>query len=354
MDKLKLKNGDADELGRRYIGRQRMPNGRVRELWISEEAFQRRQQKAMERAHKVVRKNSLLRSERLAAKYGDKLNSAIGSLKRGMVRANGDIFTNYSRKGGKVREVWATPEAFARLQERTKKNAKKEKLKPRSPRLPFERKFHRGDIRDSDGMVFTNYTYRKDGRIKEVWLTPAAFERNTLAARKAARNRRKQLMDKSPERLIQESRDNYLKYRETYRNNSKLWRGRNRERVNLHYKKRRKEEPLYKLAVYLRCRLGEAIRGRGWKKSRRSQEVLGCTYEILLEHIEKQFLPGMTWENYGFDGWHIDHVIPLAAAVTEEELYKLAHFSNLRPLWAADNLSKNDIMPDGTRAGRRR
>jgi hypothetical protein len=354
MDKPKLKNGDIDELGRRYIGRQRMPSGRVRELWISEEAFQRRQQKAKERAQKVIQKNELLRSERLAAKYGDKLNSAIGSLKRGMVRANGDIFANYSREGGKVREVWATPEAFIRLQERTKKNAEKAKLKPRSPRLPFERKHHRGDIRESDGKVFTNYTYRKDGRIKEVWLTAAAFEKNTLAARQATKNRRQQLMETNPEKLIQESRDNYLKYRETYRRNSKLWRESNREHVNLHRKKRRKEDTLYKLAVYLRCRLGEAIKGRGWKKSRRSQEVLGCTYEILLEHIEKQFLPGMTWENYRYDVWHIDHVIPLAAAVTEDELYKLAHFSNLRPLWAADNLSKNDIMPDGTRGGKRR
>lgn len=130
MDKPKLKNGDVDELGRRYIGRQRMPSGRVRELWISEEAFQRRQQKAKERAQKVIQKNELLRSERLAAKYGDKLNSAIGSLKRGMVRANGDIFANYSREGGKVREVWATPEAFIRLQERTKKMRKKQNSNP--------------------------------------------------------------------------------------------------------------------------------------------------------------------------------------------------------------------------------
>lgn len=93
--------------------------------------------------------------------------------------------------------------------------------------------------------MFTNYTYRKDGRIKEVWLTAAAFEKNTLAARQATKNRRQQLMETNPEKLIQESRDNYLKYRETYRRNSKLWRESNREHVNLHRKKRRKEDTLY-------------------------------------------------------------------------------------------------------------
>mgnify|MGYP002132731409 FL=1 len=46
----------------------------------------------------------------------------------------------------------------------------------------------------------------------------------------------------------------------------------------------------------------------------------------------------MTWDNYG--DWHIDHIIPLNSAQTEEDLYKLCHYSNLQPLWALDNLKK--------------
>ena len=64
-------------------------------------------------------------------------------------------------------------------------------------------------------------------------------------------------------------------------------------------------------------------------------DSLGCTYAELKEHIESQFLDGMTWENHGFYGWHIDHIIPLTRGGTN-------HFTNLQPLWAKDNLSKGN------------
>jgi hypothetical protein len=48
----------------------------------------------------------------------------------------------------------------------------------------------------------------------------------------------------------------------------------------------------------------------------------------------------MSWENYGFYGWHIDHKIPLDAGKTEEEIYKLCHFTNLQPLWGDINIKK--------------
>jgi hypothetical protein len=48
----------------------------------------------------------------------------------------------------------------------------------------------------------------------------------------------------------------------------------------------------------------------------------------------------MSWENYGFYGWHIDHIIPLCSAKNEEELKRLCHYTNLQPLWSTDNLSK--------------
>ena len=71
-------------------------------------------------------------------------------------------------------------------------------------------------------------------------------------------------------------------------------------------------------------------------------KMLGCTPDELRLHLEKQFIDNMSWDNYGRYGWHIDHIIPISSAKTEEEVYKLAHYTNLQPLWAKDNYYKGD------------
>lgn len=73
-----------------------------------------------------------------------------------------------------------------------------------------------------------------------------------------------------------------------------------------------------------------------------ARRLVGCSMRTLREHIEKQFLPGMTWDNHGLFGWHIDHKRPLASfdLTDPKQVAKASHFTNLQPLWAADNLSK--------------
>lgn len=100
------------------------------------------------------------------------------------------------------------------------------------------------------------------------------------------------------------------------------------------YQRNRMQNSIHRLAHNMRCRIGQALRNR----SSSTQDLIGCTYQELHAKLEAQFLPGMTWENYG--EWHVDHRIPLASASTEIELQRLCHWSNLQPLWAADNLSK--------------
>ena len=78
------------------------------------------------------------------------------------------------------------------------------------------------------------------------------------------------------------------------------------------------------------------------KKNNSSLKLIGITPIELKEHLEKQFTQDMSWDNYGFYGWHIDHIIPLSSAKTEEDIYKLCHYSNLQPLWAEDNFKKSN------------
>lgn len=130
----------------------------------------------------------------------------------------------------------------------------------------------------------------------------------------------------------------------TYRDNNidaiKEYNEKNKDAANKRALEKRKKYPLHALSVRLRNRCSDSIRRRGWGKHTKTQEMIGCDFETVKKHIEDQFTEGMTWENNAQYGWHIDHIIPLASAKTEEELIKLFHYTNLQPLWWRENLSK--------------
>jgi len=101
-----------------------------------------------------------------------------------------------------------------------------------------------------------------------------------------------------------------------------------------------------KIARNLRGRLSQAIRN-GYK-SGSAIDDLGCSITNLKAYLESRFLPGMSWNNYGKHGWHVDHIKPLCRfdLTDEVQLKKACHYTNLQPLWAKDNLEKRHI--DGT------
>ena len=113
-----------------------------------------------------------------------------------------------------------------------------------------------------------------------------------------------------------------------------------REERRARLKTRRASDPLYRLKCYIRTKTAMVLRAGGYSKKSRTTAILGCSFEEFKVHLEKQFWPGMSWGNYG-NGWHIDHIIPLASVQTEGETLRLCHFSNLQPLWGDDNLIKN-------------
>jgi hypothetical protein len=105
---------------------------------------------------------------------------------------------------------------------------------------------------------------------------------------------------------------------------------------------RRKTDVLYKIKSLLSHRTRLAMKGIGLKKSILTKNIIGCTFKELKFYLESKFQPGMSWENRS--EWHIDHIIPLATAKTEEDVIRLNHYTNLQPLWAADNLRKSDKL----------
>lgn len=67
---------------------------------------------------------------------------------------------------------------------------------------------------------------------------------------------------------------------------------------------------------------------------------LGYSSRQLYEHLESRFLSGMSWQNFGLKGWHIDHIRPIASFELTEPMSVVSALDNLQPLWAHDNLSK--------------
>ena len=100
-------------------------------------------------------------------------------------------------------------------------------------------------------------------------------------------------------------------------------------------RKRYSSNPMVRLAKCMRVRLNEVL---GQKKSSKTVDLVGCDFEFLKKHLESQFQPGMSWDNYG--KWEVDHIIPLASAINEEDLKKLCRYENLQPLWALENRTK--------------
>lgn len=129
---------------------------------------------------------------------------------------------------------------------------------------------------------------------------------------------------------------------EKYSEQEKEYRKNNRDRISKREKERYHKDLIFKLKTNVRNRLKLFLKTKKIYKNNTTFEIVGGTPEIIKEHIEKQFRDGMTWDNYGFSGWHIDHIIPLSSANTEEEVYKLCHYTNLQPLWANENYKKSN------------
>lgn len=101
----------------------------------------------------------------------------------------------------------------------------------------------------------------------------------------------------------------------------------------------------FRIASCLRSRLYQAIKRE--IKLGSAVNDLGCSIEEFKVYLESQFQPGMSWENYGngsgYTKWNIDHIIPLNTVdlTDREQFLKVCHYTNLRPMWQCENISRN-------------
>lgn len=118
------------------------------------------------------------------------------------------------------------------------------------------------------------------------------------------------------------------------------------------YLRRRAEEnPSFRMYRRVVRKMNDALAKHlaGRRVTSKSQIVgwLGCEWTEFMSHIERQFAPGMTWQNHGHSGWHFDHIRPLSSfdLTDDGQLKQACHFTNVQPLWAADNVRKGAKIP---------
>lgn len=111
-------------------------------------------------------------------------------------------------------------------------------------------------------------------------------------------------------------------------------------------KRKREEDYIFKLKMDLRTRFNHMISDYHLFKWRSTFTYIGCSIEDFVKYIENQFQEGMSWDNYG--SWHIDHILPLDCfnLKEERELFIAWNYRNLQPLWASENCSKSNKVPE--------
>lgn len=119
---------------------------------------------------------------------------------------------------------------------------------------------------------------------------------------------------------------------------TKRWAQKNPDR-RLETQRRHQSRPHNRIHAAISTRLSSYIK----KGSKTTFEILGYSREELITHLERQFTKGMTWDNYG--EWHVDHIVPVSSFkikdASDPEVRACWCLSNLRPIWATENLRKN-------------
>lgn len=159
---------------------------------------------------------------------------------------------------------------------------------------------------------------------------------------------------KEKNEILKKQKEYAAKHREERKEYLKKYYIRNRERLRIQAKQRQRErlknDNIYKLKRQTRLMIWRSFNCKGKKKNNHAEDVLGCTLDEFIVHLKRTWLDKYKKEWKG-QPCHIDHIIPLATAKTEEDVIKLCHYKNLRLLTPIDNIEKRDKIIELTKKG---
>ena len=157
------------------------------------------------------------------------------------------------------------------------------------------------------------------------------------------------------EKLNERKRQYYHANKDKMKADNKVWRTENKEHIreyqNKYEKTRKQIDPLFALTTSIRSLIRRSFNRTNYRKNTKTEQILGCTFQEFKEHLESQFEPWMRWDNRGLYngtpnyGWDIDHIIPVSSTATNEDIVRLNHYTNLKPLCGYINRDvKRDLL----------
>lgn len=162
------------------------------------------------------------------------------------------------------------------------------------------------------------------------------------------------------ERAIKTNREWRKNNKEKHKIATKKWREKNKEKVKetrrnwIENNRKKTREYSAKKRLKVSKRISNSISssillsikknksGMSWEK------LVNFSFEEFKKRFEKLFADGMSWDNYGRNGWHVDHIIPISAFNFEkpedDDFKRCWALSNLQPMWAKENISKGNKL----------
>ena len=195
-----------------------------------------------------------------------------------------------------------------------------------------------GDIQDL--CFFQKDKSKKDGYRPDCKSCRKQYsELNYYRFKERNSNYKKKVRKTNPEKFAEREKIYRINNPDKVKLRRKTYYENNKEKQFKYVRERIKTDPVFKLGNNMRRRISIFLSLNGITKKNKTFDIVGCSPQFLKEYLEQKFTEGMSWDLMG-QHIHIDHIIPLSSANTEEEVYKLCHYTNLQPLWAEDNLKK--------------
>jgi hypothetical protein len=207
------------------------------------------------------------------------------------------------------------------------------------------------DKHNIDGLTYQCKTCKKLNTKKWIENNPSKYSESKIKNRENIKNwttlnpeknrEKNKKWEKNNQNKIKNKSKNFKeKNPEYYKKYYKKWLDNNPDYFKNYIKDRKENDDIFKIIMNIRSRLSTFLKVKKTHKDYEFVKILGCSSEEFKIYIQSKFTEGMSWDNYGLYGWHIDHIIPLSSSKTTEDVLILSHYTNLQPLWAKDNLKK--------------